>query len=535
MRGRYLGLFDTPATRQESWLSLAVISLLFAAMFAILPAGARPLGRVGAFVPVIDAITCTWELIIGGLLFGQAAVFRSRALTVLGSGFVFAALLLIPHALTFPGAFAPKGLIMGGPSTAVWLAILRRLIIPISLILYALLKRADAVSAVRAERAPARIASGVVIALTLAALTTVLVTLGRDLLPPLFFDGRRAHQPNLLALNSAITALTVLAITLIVTQKARSVLDIWLLVALAGWLVHSVVNMPLHGRFTFGWYSLFGLMLFSNFVVMIALLAESSRLHTRLALSVAAQDRELETRLMSMDAVAAIIAHEVVQPLTAVRLSGSAGIDWLNRQPPNTARAIKSLEASMEAGRHAFDAIKKVRAAFGTGAGAPSDFSLNDLVRETSGLLDRDMAAQRISLRLLLDKTLPAIHADRTQIQRVLVNLLTNAIDALAEAPRNNRRIIIRSSTPDSEHVLIEVRDSGLSIAPDQVAKMFEPFFTTKPGESGLGLPLSRNIVEDHGGRLWASAEEDGGLAFHLELPVAPRSRSFAAAPESQA
>ena len=139
----HLGLFDTPPDRKQIRFSLAIVGLLFVALVLILPVRDVRLRQIDAFIPMIDAIMFLGELIIATLLYVQAAVFRSRALTVLASGYVFAALLLVPHALTFPGAFAPDGLLGAGINTTAWLANFWRAALPIAVILYVLLKRAD--------------------------------------------------------------------------------------------------------------------------------------------------------------------------------------------------------------------------------------------------------------------------------------------------------------------------------------------------------------------------------------------------------
>ena len=141
-----LGLFDTPPNRQQVRFSLFIVGLLFVALLLILPVRDVRLPQIDAFIPMIDAIMFLGELITATLLYAQADVFRSRALTVLASGYVFAALLLVPHALTFPGAFAPDGLLDAGINTTGWIANLQRAAFPIAIILYVQLKRADTVS-----------------------------------------------------------------------------------------------------------------------------------------------------------------------------------------------------------------------------------------------------------------------------------------------------------------------------------------------------------------------------------------------------
>ncbi len=222
---------------------------------------------------------------------------------------------------------------------------------------------------------------------------------------------------------------------------------------------------------------------------------------------------------MSIDAVAAAISHEVGQPLAAVNTSAAAGLSWLARPAPDVEMASRSMRDALDAGRRATDVIRGVRAMFAKGPGRRTEFSLNDLVRETVGLLDRELAGARVSLRLDLDEALPPIFADRVQIAQVLVNLISNAIESLAATQGRARRILIRSAPRDGHDVLLEVRDNGVGIAPPELETIFDPFFTTTGTGQGLGLSLCCTIVEAHGGRLWASHEEVLGVTFHMRLP----------------
>jgi signal transduction histidine kinase len=512
-----LGLFDTPPDRPEIRFGLAIVIALFAAVLVILPFRGIPLAAVDSFVPTINAVMFADELIIGALLYAQAAVFRSRALIVLGSGYVFAALLLIPHALTFPGAFSPSGLLGAGISTAAWLAVFRRLAFPTAIILYAVLKRSEATAPVDTEQPPVRVFPAAFGAVALATLASILATAGHDLLPPFFVNRAQGVMSSLIVLNLCTIGLSVGGLLLLYRQR-WSLLDMWLMVALSGWLAQSLLNLPLHARFTIGWYGLFGLMLVSNLVVMLALITDSNRLYARLALSAAARDRERDARLMSMDAVAAAIAHEVGQPLAAAKLSATAGLQWLINSKPDAEKATSSMRDAVDSVERSFDVIKSIRAMFAGGSGSLSEFSLNDLARETTILLDRELAAQKVSLELTLDDELPPILANRVQIQRVLVNLLTNAIESIAATKHRLRRITIRSASLKDGDVLLEVRDSGAGIAPEKITHIFDPFFTTKSTGTGLGLSLSRTIIEEHGGRLWASSGEGRGATIHVQL-----------------
>lgn len=511
----HLGLFDTPPDRREVLLGIALVGLLFLATVLALPVSGIPFAVAPAFPPAADAIMLSSDLFVGVLLYAQAMIFRSRALTALASGYVFCALILIPHALTFPGAFSPTGLLDAGADTTAWIAILWRWSFPAAVALYALLKRADLPKQLDAERPPAPILEGLFGAIALAALLTLLATVGHNLLPP-FSD-----TPGITSFDIANSSTVLLTIAgcILLLRKEKSALDVWLLVSMIGWLFQAILISAPGGRFTIGYYCLYGTALATKLIVMLALVVESGRFYARLAKSVAARDREREARLISLDALAAAIAREIGQPLAAVGLNSTAGINWLDQDPPNAEMAIKSLQAAVQAGRRTFDVVQSVRASFVREARSPSEFALNDLARETASLLDRELAAAKISLQFALDDALPPVWGDRVQIQRVIVNLLANAIDAVAATRRRTRRISIRTATLNGEQVLLEVNDSGEGIPPDDVERIFEPFVTTKPKHTGLGLSLARIIVEDHGGRLWVATGEDHGATFHVRLP----------------
>lgn len=518
MAREHLGLFDTPPGKQEIRLGLVLVGLLFASLLilSILP-DAR-LREIDAFIPMVDAIMFLGDMITATLLYVQASVFRSRALTVLASGFLFEALMLVAHVLTFPGAFAPDGLLGAKVNTTAWIGNVWRAAPPIAIVIYVLLKRAESSEHPASERPPARISLGVLGAVILAVTATMLTTVGHDLLPQLFLNRTDLNVTNASVVYSVLIALLLLALAVLYPNRT-SVLDLWLLVALAGWLAHALLNLQAPARFTLSFYSQFGMLLFSHFIVMLALIVETNRLYVRLALSTAAQTRERESRLMSMDAVAAAIAHEVGQPLAAIGASASAGLSWLARPKPDHAKAMEAMQATIDAKQRTFEVIKSIRAMFAKGPGSATDFSLNDLVRETTSALDRELSAAKISLDLELDENLPPMRANRIQIQRVLINLLTNAIESVGSARRRKRRIAIRSTLLDGNDVKLEVSDSGDGIIPGETARIFEPFFTTKSTGTGLGLSLSRTIVEEHGGQLWASSGLGHGATFHLHFP----------------
>lgn len=513
----HLGLFDTPPDRRQVRLSLAIVGLLFAAFLATFPVRDTRLADITGFIATVDAVMFVGLLITAALLFSQASLFRSRALLVLAAGYVFIAVLLIPHLLAFPGTFAPDGLIGGDPSTAAWVTFGRRAGFAAAAILYVLLKRADAATQ-PAGRPEPRTALAVAVALVLALAVTLASTLGAAWLPPVFSNSADVIPSGIFVFESVVTFLIVVA-TVILYRSRSSVLDMWLLVAFAGWLVQSLLILTISERFTIGWYCLYAVTLFSQLVVMFALIAESNRLYARLALSTSERRRERDARLMSMDAVAAAFSHEIGQPLTGIRLNAKGSLNWLTRPQPDVDMAIKSLHATIDSGRRASDVMKSIRAIFAKGPGRASEFSLNELARDTATLMDRELTVAGVSIRFALDPALPPVRGNRTQMQQVLVNLFTNAIESMNATGGRLRRISVRSTLMDGGDVLLEVRDSGAGIPPEELERILDAFYSTKPQGVGLGLSLCRTIVEEHGGRLWASQDEGPGATLNLQLP----------------
>ena len=512
-----LGLFDTPPNRKELRLGFAIVGVVIVALVCVLPFRDIRLNEVTAFVPVVDAMMLLGELITATLLYAQSIIFRSRALAVLASGYVFTAFLLVPHALSFPGAFAPDGLLGAGLNSTAWIAFARRFGFPVAVALYALLKPLDSTLQFRSN--PKTIAAGATTAMGAAAVATVLTTVGHGLLPPYYVNRTDLIYGQALIYQSAMLA-AFLAAAALLFKKRSSVLDLWLLVALTGWVIETVLTLTLHARFTVGWYSLFVLMLFTHLVVMLALLAESSRVYARLAVAAALRQEERDARLMSMESVAAAISHEVGQPVSAANMSASAALNWLTRRKPDVQMAIASLNAAIDSGHRAFDVIRSIRSMFGRGAGPATDFDVNELVTETAALLKEEFVTKKIGLEFLPDEGLPSITADRVLLQRVLLNLFTNAAESIEAAKRKSRQIRVSSKPLNSENLLVEISDSGAGISGDDLPHIFDAFVTTKPTGTGLGLSLCRTIIEEHGGKLWASQNDNRhGATFHLQLP----------------
>lgn len=225
-------------------------------------------------------------------------------------------------------------------------------------------------------------------------------------------------------------------------------------------------------------------------------------------------------RIMAMGELAAAIAHEVNQPLAAIVTNADFSLRELAARHPNLESLGEAIREVVEDGRRAGAIISRIRALFQKGKPTRIELNLNHVILEVAGLLRDELLRHRIAIKADLSVGLPLVKADEVQIQQVLINLIMNAIDAMRSLTSRPRELVIASMAPGSE-VRVEVRDSGDGFNPADTDRIFEPFFSTKAEGTGIGLAISRSIVESHGGRLWATQENPGGAVFCFTLPRA--------------
>ena len=226
------------------------------------------------------------------------------------------------------------------------------------------------------------------------------------------------------------------------------------------------------------------------------------------------------SRVLSMGELTASIAHEISQPLTAVVTHGQACLEWLSASPPNLEKARLTTESIVRDGTRAGAVIDRVRALFRKEAPVKDWTDLNEVIRDLTVFLRNEASARQVSLRTQLSPALPNVMADKVQLQQVVMNLILNGMDAMSENDVREKELLIRSEKDTADQVLIAVEDSGAGIDPETAEKIFEPFFTTKAHGIGVGLSISRSIVESHRGRLWAVARPGGGTVFQFTLPI---------------
>lgn len=225
-------------------------------------------------------------------------------------------------------------------------------------------------------------------------------------------------------------------------------------------------------------------------------------------------------RVTIVGELTASIAHEVNQPLTAVVANADAAARWLEAVPPDLAAVRESVRRISRDGVRASEVIQRMRTLMKKGGPARVPVNLNDLVRETVALAQPEISRRKAALQTDLAPDLPPVPADRVQLQQVLLNLVVNALDAMGAVENRPRVLRIGTDRPEPQAVQVAVADTGVGIAPQVAARLFEPFYTTKADGLGIGLAISRSIVEAHGGRLWETPNPGHGAIFQFTLPV---------------
>lgn len=228
------------------------------------------------------------------------------------------------------------------------------------------------------------------------------------------------------------------------------------------------------------------------------------------------------SQVLSMGELTASIAHEINQPLTAVVTHGHACVEWLSANPPNLEKAQQTVQRIIQDGTRAGAVLSRIRALFKKEAPAKDWLDINEVIHELTTFLRDDAVRRHIAIRTDLVPGLAKVKADRVQLQQVVLNLMMNGMDAMAETSDRVKELLI-SARGDESEIVVRVEDSGAGLVPEATERIFNPFFTTKPHGIGMGLSISRSIIESHEGRLWASPRPSGGAIFQFTLPVHSR------------
>jgi signal transduction histidine kinase len=507
----------SPSSAQKR-LALGIVLGIFVVFVALMadPFSGRPPVRIDAFIPSYATAMFVNDMITAILLFAQFSMMRSRALLVIASGYLFTALILIPWILTFPGMFAPQGLIGGLQSTST-LYLFWHAGFVVFVIGYALSKDAEPANRLWRGTVASAIVASVAATVAIVSAAAVIATVGDPLLPRIATDSARFTPLWVYYVGAPIAVLCVTALILLWTRR-RSVLDLWLMVVVYLYLVEVPLSYyPTPIRFSAGFYAVRVIGYLASSIVLLVLLYEIIMMYR--LLGARAQRREREARLTTGDAVTATVAHEVRQPLTAIIANADASLNFLKRAPPDLEKARYALERIVADGHRTAEVLGSIRAIFKNDVRNRISLDVNELIRDALALVQGDLQKHQIVVQVEPTKLLPEVRGDLVQIQQVLLNLITNAIDAMAT--RDGPRILgVRSEAYESDGLVVSVADTGVGVIPQDLDRIFNPLFTTKSDGMGMGLSICRSIIEGHGGRLWVAPNTPRGAVFQFTLHV---------------
>jgi C4-dicarboxylate-specific signal transduction histidine kinase len=258
--------------------------------------------------------------------------------------------------------------------------------------------------------------------------------------------------------------------------------------------------------------------------------AELTRANEDLKLEIAERNRAEEalrqsqvdlariSRVTTMGELTASLAHEVNQPIAAAVTDANTCLRWLTRDQPDLGEARDAASRMVRDAARATEIISRIRSLFKKGTPRRELVDVNEIIRGMIALLHSEAARHSISMRTELPEGLPQIMGDRVQLQQVLMNLMINGIEAMNDVD-GPRELSVKSQSADEEQLMVSVNDTGVGLPPQQAERIFDSFFTTKQDGTGMGLRISRSIVESHGGRLWAADNPPRGASFQFTLP----------------
>ena len=388
----------------------------------------------------------------------------------------------------------------------------------VAVISYVLLKDAN-----ESASHPKKFKPGQAISITIACVLAVIagltwIVIADAGLPSLYVDatGQTSFTQYL---AGAVALLNAIALVLLFVRR-RTVLDVWLVVTVFVSLPYLALAFFYHAvRFSVGWYMAKTYIFIASCTVLSVLLVETILLYARLANAIILQRRERANRFMSVDAATAAIAHEINQPLAAISARCSAALNWLKRTPPDLEEVRACLKASIGDTDRANDIVAGIRRLSKTASHRSTMIEINSIVGQVLGMVEHDLQVHGVSVSTEFQEGLPQIMADPTQLQQVVLNLIKNAIEAMVAGRTTTKTLRLVTSHDGNSVISLSVQDSGPGINPEDGTYVFDPFFTTKSSGMGLGLSISRSIIEDHGGDLRLTETGSNGCTFEITLP----------------
>jgi signal transduction histidine kinase len=522
-------LSSLPPSRAQKRLALAVVLALFVTfLLAVGPLSHIQTSPAAAFVPAYTTALVLSERITAFLLFSQFAIFRTLALLVISCGYLFAALMAFAWILTYPGVFGPTSLLGGFQSTP-YTYFFWHIGFPIFVIAYALSKDTDLSRRFWNRTERAAIALSVILTASLVIAAASFFIAGNAVLPRIQVDPLRLSS-LWLYLGMPNVLVSIFALFVLWTRR-RSVLDLWLMVVMCAYAIEiSLSYFPVPTRYSFGWHAGRAFGLFSSSVLLWVLLYEITTLYARLAIvRVQRAEASLRTvqaelahlsRVTTFGQLTSSIAHEVTQPIASSRNNARAALNFLDRQPPDLSEVKEALQCVVADADRAGDIIDRIRDHIKKAPPRKDRVDLNDAINEVIVLARSAITKNGVSVQTRLTEGSLPVQGDRVQVQQVVLNLILNAVEAMGSVEAGARELLISTKQSETNGIVVAVGDSGPGIDPENLERVFEAFYTTKSSGVGMGLSICRSIIEAHGGRLWADANEPRGAVFQFTLPT---------------
>jgi len=511
-------LVNLPPTPRQRHAAFAVGALLLVGFLVTAPLAHSTLPRIDAFLPTAASAISVTDFITSVLLFAHFSIYRSRALLALASGYLYTSLIVIPNALTFPGAFSPSGLLGASPQSAGWLYFFWHTGFAAALLIYASLKSQKAVRDDVRSSPLFAIGWSVAIVVALVCGMSLLATAGPSVLPPLFLD--KIHFTPV-ADHLFLFMLLICGFAFFATwSRRRSVLDYWLTIVALALMCEVALSLAGSGRFSLGFYANRTFSLVTSAIILVVLLAETTKLYARLTRSNMMLRHERSNKLMNMEAMVASISHEVRQPLTSIVANSNTARRFLERQTPDLAEVRSALDRIESNSHRASQIFDSFRALFGRGGQGQETIDVNEMALEVLQILRGELKDNEIATRIELMPELPLITGHKGQLQEVLINLIHNAIEAMGAMPDGDRALRITTARHGSDAILLAVEDSGPGIDPKKADSIFDAFVTMKPQGMGLGLAICRMIIERHEGQISATSAQPRGTMLRVVLPA---------------
>src|SRR5215469_4013959 len=422
-------LVTLPAGQTARRTAFAGIIALLASAATVAPFASVPFPGFTAFVPISSSVVFTNDLITSMLLMCQYVIVGWRAILFLAVGYLFTAVLSIIHLLTFPGAFTPTGLLGAGLQTTVWLYEVWHAGFPIAVILYVVLN--DDEQATISPRASRRtvIAACLVFSVALVVVPTWISTAGEPYLPELALD--RARTAPLFPYVSGFVFLFSIVAFFLLWFRQRTVLDLWLMVAVCAWSLDIITQTLAGGRFTLGFYVGRGYTVIASTSVLVVLLWETMTLYVRLAVAVLETDLAHLNRVSMMGELTASLAHEVLHPIASARNNALAGLNFLDTQPSDLDEVREALSCVVGDADRAGNIVERIREQIKKAPPRKNHFDLNSAINEVIVLARNAIMRNGVLVETRLAEELSPVHGDRVQLQQVVLNLILNAVEAM--------------------------------------------------------------------------------------------------------